>query len=277
MLLLTAISPVDLLIVGAPLNCLAGLLSFWRRSVNAGGAVAGAALGTIVFVAAGPLLWVILAAFVLSSTAFTKFRAEEKEWLASIQEKGGRRDFLQVLANGGVGLLMAILLRFTREPSWSIAFAAAFASANADTWASEIGVLSPEKPFSLPTLRPVLRGVSGGVTLIGLGASVAGSLVVGVVFALENALVLRSLDGFASLLCLVTLAGLFGSLVDSILGSTLQAQYAGSDRARTERKVSGGSANALIRGLAFVTNDVVNVASTAVAAAAGLAFSLLVR
>ncbi len=272
-----SVSPLVLLLVGAPLNCLAGLAAFWRKSVTPGGALAGAGLGTAVFIAGGPLAWVVLAVFVLSSTGFTRFRAREKAWLASVQEKGGRRDAVQVIANGGVGLVAAVLLRFTGAPLFAVAFAAAFASANADTWASEIGVLSRRQPFSLPGFRRVPRGVSGGMTLLGCAASVCGALCVALVFALENALVTGIPAGAAGLVGLVAAAGVFGSVVDSILGSTLQAQYTGADLAPTERRVTAGAVNRLARGLPCVTNDVVNLLSTAAAAIAGALLSGLLR
>jgi len=285
---LPALSPWILLLIGAPLNCAAGLLSFWRKSVDAGGAAAGAALGTVVFVAAGPFGGILLAGFVLSSTVMTRFRAEEKEWLSSIQEKGGRRDALQVIANGGAGMAAAVLFRLTGEPSWALALAAAYASANADTWASEIGVLSALRPVSLLTFRPVPRGLSGGVTLLGLAASLSGALFVGVLFSLEGIISSKAGTGFVFRLGTVTAAGMLGSLVDSILGSTIQAQYgpgprnagrpAGDPRAAaliTERRTTGGVRNVLVHGLPFVTNDVVNIASTTAAAVAGLGLGLL--
>ncbi len=264
-----SITPLALVLIGLPLNGLAGLLAFRRKAVTSGGAAVGAGLGAAVFVATGPLGWLILALFVLSSTGFTRFRAGEKEWLASVQEKGGRRDALQVIANGGVGLLAALLLRLTGAPVCAAAFAAAFASANADTWASEIGVLSRARPVSLLTFRHVPRGVSGGVTLLGSAASVCGALCVALLLALENTLVTASLIGAATLIGLVTGAGVFGSLVDSILGSTVQAQYAKEDGSPTERRSTGGVPHRRTRGLAWVTNDVVNLLSTAAAAIAG--------
>ncbi len=263
------IGPGILALIGVPLNTLAGLLSFRGKSVTAGGAVVGACLGAAVFIAAGPFGWLVLAAFVLSSTAFTRFRAGEKEWLGSIQEKGGRRDAVQVLANGGVGLLAALLALFTGAHPFSVAFAAAFASANADTWASELGVLSRRRPVSLVSFRKVPAGVSGGVTLLGCAASACGALWIAVVWAAGSAFTSGSLAGVGPLLGIVTAAGAFGSLVDSVLGSTVQAQYEGEDRAPTERRTGRGAPHRLARGIPWITNDAVNFLSTAAAAIAG--------
>jgi uncharacterized protein (TIGR00297 family) len=257
-----------LLVIGAPLHLLGAVISFWRKSVDAGGAVVGAVAGTVIFVAAGPLLWLPFAAFVLSSTAFTRFRAERKERLAGILEKGSRRDMFQVLANGGVGMLMALLLRLTGEPAFALAFAASFASANADTWASEIGVLSPREPVSLITFRRVPRGTSGGVTGLGLAVSLCGALLVALLSALSS----PSLADAACRVGFVTLAGVVGSILDSLLGCTIQARYSAPGGGTTERRFSEGTPNTLVRGLPFVTNDVVNLLSTAAAAVIGALF-----
>ena len=271
--LLTPLPPLVLLAIGAPVNCVAAVASFWRRSLDAGGAAAGAALGTVIFAAAGPFLWLLMAVFVVSSSALTRFHSSQNEWLASIQEKGGRRDKMQVMANGGIGLVMAVLLRVTREPAFAVALAAAFASATADTWASEIGVLSRRQPVSPVTFRPIPRGVSGGVTLLGLGAALLGAVFIGLIFALENAREARGLGSFAVLLLITAGSGVLGSLFDSILGTTLQAQYTtvarGENGVRTEHRTTDGLRNTLVQGVAFVTNDVVNLLSTAFAAACG--------
>jgi len=73
-----------------------------------------------------------------------------------------------------------------------------------------------------------------------------------------------------------------GSLLDSLLGTTLQAQYtvdaAAGDtpRVSTARRTTNGERNRLVQGLAFVTNDVVNLASCAAVRAAGvLLYSLI--
>ncbi len=147
-----------------------------------------------------------------------------------------------------------------------------FASSNADTWASELGVLSRGEPVSLLTLRPVTRGVSGGVSILGSGMALGGALFIALLFALEN-LSLRILPGgFLRLTSFVAVGGFFGALLDSFLGAAIQAQYiaegAGAADAPTERKIGAdGRPRRLVRGLSFVNNDVVNLASCAMTTA----------
>lgn len=219
-----SMSPLLLLAVGLPLNAAASCAALWRGSVDAGGAVMGALVGTLIFTAGGPVFWLILAVFFLSSTGFSRFGWKEKAALESIHQKGGRRDLFQVAANGGVAAIMAVLFRCTGDPAWAVGFAVAFASSNADTWASEVGVLSRNDPVSILTFRPVPRGVSGGVSLIGSTASVGGALLIALAFAAGTLSFPRFPWGFARLIAFVTVLGSFGSLVDSLLGATVQAR-----------------------------------------------------
>jgi uncharacterized protein (TIGR00297 family) len=263
-----------LLSVGLVLNAGASAFAIWRGSVDPGGAIVGAVLGTLIFAVGSPFFWLILMAFFLSSTALGRVRAAEKEYLKTIHQKGNRRDLFQVLANGGMGLLMALLFGFTHDPAWAVGFAVSFASSNADTWASELGVLSRREPVSLLHLRPVTRGISGGVSLAGCAASLAGAAFIALIFATEN-LALRVVPGsFIRIALFVTAGGFLGSLVDSLLGGTLQVQYVpadldkaphpGTPLLQTERAFTdAGAPNRLVRGLAFVNNDVVNFASCA--------------
>ena len=268
---------------GLALNAAASVLALWRGSVDPGGALVGIAVGTIIFAAGGPLFWLVLMAFFVSSTALGWVHTTEKEALKVIHQKGNRRDLFQVLANGGIGTLMALLFGITRNPAWALGFAVSFASSNADTWASELGVLSRRVPVSLPGFRPVPRGISGGVSVAGCAASLAGAVFIALIFAAGDRRLHLFSGGFIPVTAFVAVAGFLGSLLDSILGGTLQAQYRPRDAAdldrlaTTERALSDdGTPNRLVRGLAFVNNDVVNFASCAAVTAAAVLLSSLV-
>lgn len=103
----------------------------------------------------------------------------------------------------------------------------AFACCNGDTWASEIGILSKSDPILITTLKKVPRGTNGGVSSWGLFVSLLGGLFIGVFYYLSTLFFVDSETlGNASVQYPVIIfggiAGLFGSVVDSILGATFQ-------------------------------------------------------
>jgi uncharacterized protein (TIGR00297 family) len=264
-----------LIAVGLALNAAAALVVLWRGSLDPGGAAAGVVVGTVIFACGGFLFWVILMAFFVSSTALGSVGRRQKESLKKIHQKGGRRDMAQVLANGGVGALCALLYKITGSPAWAVGFAVSFASSNADTWASELGVLSRGQPVSILTFRPVTRGVSGGVSILGSTMALAGGLLIGLVFALEN--LSRGIvpGGFLLVACFVTVGGFVGSLLDSFLGATVQAQYESVPAEELTELPQGGDGrpNRLVRGLNFFNNDLVNLASCLLASLLGILLS----
>ena len=134
------------------------------------------------------------------------------------------------------------------------AFAGAFAAASADTWATEIGTLARAQPRDILTLKPLPTGQSGGVTWQGMLAQAAGAAFVALVaWALH-------LAGFLP----VVIAGFGGGLVDSLLGSSVQAlRYCPTcDRACETNPHQCGTPTSVRRGLAWLENDAVNLAAT---------------
>lgn len=179
------------------------------RALTLTGAIAAAAVGALIFVAGGIAWSVLLLAFFVTSSALSRIPRGDDGLIA----KGGRRDAAQVLANGGIPALVALAAILLPGHNWLVPYAGALAAATADTWATEVGRLSRTPPRHVTTGRRVRPGTSGGVTPLGVGASVAGASVLAGVAALA---------GLGSQAIWVALAGTFGSLLDSILGATLQ-------------------------------------------------------
>jgi uncharacterized protein (TIGR00297 family) len=259
-------------------NAAAGYAAFGRRSVSGSGAVAGATVGTVILVAGGFLYWIMLMLFFVSSSVASRVGGRRKERLDAMHERGSRRDAVQVVANGGLGAVAVLALRLTGEPAFALAAAAAFASVNADTWASEIGVLSRRAPRSILTRKPLEPGTSGGVSPLGTAAAAVGSLLIAGWFFVglsvgtpESPDVVVWAAGSPGLLKIdvmlaVFVAGLIGTTVDSLLGALVQAQYRASDGSFTERPVGEQGPNERVRGFSVVNNDVVNLLSSLVAA-----------
>jgi uncharacterized protein (TIGR00297 family) len=235
----------------------AGLLG----SLSLDGVLGAILVGTLTLGLGGWPWGLALVAFFISSSLLTRWRREGKLPLADLQAKGGRRDLGQVLANGGLGALLAVLSALFPHPLWPAAFVGALAAATADTWATEVGALSPHPPRLLTTGRPVAVGTSGGVTLWGLGAAFGGALFLGVTFFLAGG------GLFWEAVPLALLGGLAGSTADSLLGATLQGLYrCVSCGKETERREHCGRPTVPVRGLPWLTNDGVNFLATLVGA-----------
>jgi uncharacterized protein (TIGR00297 family) len=179
-----------------------------------------------------------------------------------------RRTQAQVMANGGVAwsALAAVALGLAVPEHGYLAFVGALAAAAADTWATELGRLSPWRPWALRHARRVPAGTSGAVSAVGTGAALAGAgSVVGTALWLQGPLGSPSLEAGGALLG----AGLAGMMADSVAGAFLQARY---------RVVASGllveeppSADAqLVRGWARIGNNAVNLIGTAAGALTAL-------
>ena len=160
--------------------------AFRLRALSRSGAAAAAVMGTGYVACGGPIWFGLLMAFFVSSTLWSKWKKSHaaKHGAEKNYAKGSRRDWGQVAANGGIGLLLCVLYSLRPEPWLLYAFAGVMASVNADTWATEIGALSRSRPVSVRTLRRVPPGTSGGVTPLGSFAALAGGAFIGACAAL---------------------------------------------------------------------------------------------
>jgi len=256
------------------LAALIASLAWKLGALDRSGAVAATLLGGIIY-GLGGLQWaILLIAFFASSSLLTFAFTDRKRELASTFAKGGRRDWAQVLANGGVGavfLVLALLGLLPLSLAW-LAYAAAMATVTADTWATELGVLSSKPPLLISTWQPVLPGSSGAISLVGTAASLlAASLIAALAY-----LLVPLLNPFAFYF-LIALAGLLGSLIDSWLGATVQASfYCPHCGEVTERHPlhSCGTATVHKRGWPWLNNDWVNFISSLLAAAIALVLAI---
>lgn len=237
------------------------------RFLTLDGALAGAGLAFSV-IAFGGWAWALPAfAFFLVSSLVSVVGRGRKRAAARLAAKGSRRDASQVYANGGVAWLLLVAYVFFPDATvlyWG--FIGAFAAAAADTWGTEVGTLVRGRTRLIWSGLEVPPGTSGGVSVAGSAGGLLGA-----------ALVLASLlpvggayapgSGLAWAVTVSLAAALLASVVDSTLGATLQAAYRDPRTgALTERVPAAGSAE-LARGWAWMTNDRVNLACTAVGAA----------
>lgn len=161
-------------------------LAYRAGSLNRQGGIAAGVLGTVVFGLGGVSWAAVLLTFFISSSVLSRAVSKEKDQANQDFAKSSRRDAWQVLANGGFAGLLALLFFLIQIidgdhmilPLLWIGFAASLAGANADTWATELGVFNPRLPVLLTKFKRVSRGTSGAVSLVGTLASIAGAALV---------------------------------------------------------------------------------------------------
>lgn len=244
------------------------------RVLTFSGALAAFVMGSLVFGVGGWTWAAILIAFFLTSNGWSLLFHRKKAQSEKKYAKGSRRDAAQVLANGGVAMGMVILQPFTCDSllPW-IGFCASLAAANADTWATELGALNRGKPILITSGKRVEPGTSGAISLAGtLAATAGGVLIAGLAWLLNPAQTAWWITA------LIAISGLLGSLVDSLLGATLQANYyCPACQTNTEQHPLHGCGEGtfIVKGFAWLNNDWVNAACTLSGAVFGVLVFLL--
>jgi uncharacterized protein (TIGR00297 family) len=253
--------------------------AYWKGSLSLSGLAAAVLLGTSMF-ALGNLAWFgTLIAFFVSSTLLSKLKHQRKSAAESGYAKGGRRDAGQVAANGALGLLLCIGNAVWPDPAWWIVFVGVMATVNADTWATEIGGMSVSTPCSIINGKRVPAGTSGGVTGLGLLASLLGGAFIGLVSGWFSQMIELEYEvwSFAALIVLGAVSGLIGSLADSWLGATFQVMYRCNVCGKTiEKQLHCDQKAAQISGMSWMTNDMVNAVSSLVGGIMCLVISVLI-
>jgi uncharacterized protein (TIGR00297 family) len=238
-------------------------LAYWRGSLSKSGIVGALIVGTLILGFGGWPWAALLGVFFISSSLLSHFKEAEKKAAAEKFEKGHQRDLGQALANGGLGALLATLsavvpISIIPAENWFFMFLGVMATVTADTWATELGTLSKQPPRLITTGQIVEVGTSGGVSLLGTAVSLLGGLTIGLTAGLVTGF---SLPG---MLITGAISGLAGSLIDSLLGATVQQIYFSEDRQKeTEKKIElDGTPNRPLRGWSWMSNDMVNLISS---------------
>lgn len=257
------------LLLGFLLAILIAFLAYYARSLNKSGAIAAAFTGTIIFGIGGWQWAILLLTFFITSSSLSRAFKKRKQGLDEKFSKGHERDAGQVFGNGALATLFAALHFFYPESilPW-LGFSAALAAVNADTWATELGVLNPNPPRMITDLTKVVeKGTSGGISLYGTLASLTGAGLIGFLAAIlsptDHLPLNTDIVPVGGYWLLITVSGLTGSLFDSFLGATVQAMYyCPTDKKETEKHPihTCGTQTIHIRGWKWLDNDWVNFA-----------------
>lgn len=249
--------PIVRILVAAVLAGLIAIVARRKGLLDPGGAIAAAVLGIALVGIGGWWTGILLVAFFLTSSQ-----------LSTSKSGSPSRTWRQVVANGGPALLFASLAVLFDLPLAMAATAACLAAATADTWATEIGRRSGAIPRSITSFRKVPIGTSGAISVPGSVASVAGAAGIAGLAVMLRPLAPIDLPGNAPLVVAIIFSGSIGSLVDTILGATLQARYrCETCGMRTEFPKNHHAEHhlRLESGLTPLTNDAVNFSASAAA------------
>lgn len=264
-----ALNPLQL-ILGILLAAVVAFGAYRLNSLDRSGAFAAFVLGGLVF-GLGGLAWAsVLLVFFVTSSGLSRLLKSRKVSAEKDFSKGSRRDAWQVAANGGVAGVAAVLgFIFPQSVYPWVLFAASFAAANADTWATELGVLSKKWPRSIITWQRVPPGTSGGISATGTLAALTGAMLIALTawIAWPVGGTAREERLFFSLL--IGVSGVIGSLVDSLLGGSVQGIYSCPVcQKETEKHPlhTCGTETLITRGWKWMNNDWVNLFCTISAA-----------
>jgi uncharacterized protein (TIGR00297 family) len=205
-----------------------------------------AILGSVLWGSLGPSGWLAVVVYLALGSLVTRlgFRAKQEEGLA--EARGGRRGPENVWGSAATGAVLALLVALLPRSATAlllVGFAASFAAKLADTFGSEIGKRWGRTTVLITSLRPVSRGTEGAISLEGTAASlVGGALMAGVCRGLG-----LLADGRTWLL--VSLVALLATLVESLIGATLQGRWP------------------------WLSNELVNAAQTLIAALLAMALA----
>jgi uncharacterized protein (TIGR00297 family) len=241
------------------------------RMLTLKGAGAQFFLGWLLF-ALGAWQWTVpILVFFLTASALTKYalrkRGGEERTIASHDI----RNAWQVLANGGMAGLLAVLWYCTGSELLYMAYLGGVASVAADTWGTEIGITSRSAPRLITTWNSVDPGRSGAISLRGMTAGAIGSAVVS-----ASSIPWLAGETVGIALTSLVLGGTLGSVVDSYLGAAVQAQHVCSCCGRVTDQVNHcGHPTRLFRGVSWIGNDLVNLACSVTGSAAAVVLFLL--
>eukprot|EP00092_Neocalanus_flemingeri_P003005 GFUD01003214.1.p1 GENE.GFUD01003214.1~~GFUD01003214.1.p1 ORF type:complete len:333 (+),score=66.80 GFUD01003214.1:86-1084(+) len=250
-----------------------------RKSLSTSGALLALIVGFFLTLAHYSFFFCLLALLITSSKA-SKYKQDSTAKQDEDVKEGGQKNWLQVLCNGGIAFELCLLylldigsadlpvdFRHQYRASWlGMAVLGAISCCNGDTWAKEFGtVLATADPFLITTFQKVPKGTNGGVTPVGILSSFVGGLVIGVAYFMGILMTAASMDMEIApnqiLVILVGgLGGLGGSLLDSLLGASLQ--FSGKD-AKTSKIVEVAREGVIpIAGKMVLDNHSVNLVSS---------------
>lgn len=233
------ISSINEIVVPVVILCSIGVLAYKAHVVRGSGLWSGFIIGFTVWIFGGWKYFVISLTFFVLAGAATQYKYEQKKKRGVAEAEKGARGYGNVLGNGLVAMVCAVLEGLYGGGYFLAGFLGAMASATADTAGGENGRLSKRPPVLITTFEQVEPGAEGGVTPLGTTAELG---IAGIIGLLAWILGLQSgnFHGFRLFLSIAA-AGFVGANVDSVLGASCETHLSwwGNNQTNFWASVSG--------------------------------------
>jgi uncharacterized protein (TIGR00297 family) len=234
-------------------------IAYKLNSLTASGAIAATLVGSTVYLGLGIDGFIILGTFFVSSSLISFLKNRQKEGIEETLEKGSRRDYVQVMANGGIAAICCLFFIFSKDIIWIIAYLTSLSSATGDTWSSEMGPLSKHQPISVKNFKKVQPGTSGAVSLLGTFSALAGVGLITVLGYLIFPITWK-------MAWIIFFYGIVGNGIDTFLGAFLQRTFrCPTCHMMTEKTYHCETKTKMVSGISFMNNDAVNFLSSFIA------------
>lgn len=234
------------------------IFAYKLRAITPDGIVAALLTAATLYALGGMWIGASLLVFFILGSGVSRLRNSHKQKAEQLQELGGPRNWKQVLCNSLPACVLLWISVFYPQPSLLLLSFGVFCAAAADTFSSELGMMSKGKVYNILNGKPMQRGLSGGVSLTGLAAGLTGSLLLAILALPEF--------GWKGVIFVGAL-GFLGSVIDSILGAAFQRKYLGTGGEMQDRPHYHNEQP--LKGYNFITNSAVNLISLSLVSLCG--------
>jgi len=250
------------------------------RCATAGGA---AALGLIISVITAMTGWawgVVPLTYVAALILLSRYRSAEKRASSDAIRRGQRIAWHGAVARLGWAALLAALHGVISPSLLYAALTGCVAASTADLAATQLGLLSAQRPRLITTWLPARAGTPGAISMLGTLAAVAAAWSVGLVGLLAQAVQSWMADlplprAWLWLPVAALAGGMAGTLLDSLLAATTQRVYYDprNREITTYETDANGAPNEPVRGWVWLTGEAIDVVATVTGAAVTCAFA----
>ncbi|MDR9405528.1 MAG: TIGR00297 family protein [Halothece sp. Uz-M2-17] len=196
-------------------------------------------LGVIIWGTLGWQGYTIVMVYFLVGSAVTRIGLAQKEAAGIAEKRSGARGPENVWGSAFIATICAIGVAFNEisdlqiipTPILLLAYVASFSTKLSDTTASEVGKAYGKRTFLITTLKPVVPGTEGAVSLEGTLAGLLASVVIAVV-----GWSVGFIAAIGIFYCMI--AAFIATNLESLIGATLQEKFD------------------------FLTNEIVNIINT---------------